>query len=106
MQGSKADIRNDKKPQPQSDETGKAISAQVVPDKYSLLQVTSRPLVSEQEPRVTGTLRADEIVAQSPSTPSVSGPHPSLSAPPPAIPASEPSVPQIPKMGMVRKKER
>ena len=64
----------------------------------SLLQITSRPLVSEHGPPVTGTLLADEIAAQSPSTPAVSGLHPSITAPPPATPASGPSVPPGPKM--------
>jgi len=36
---------------------------------------------------------ADEIAAQSPSTPSVSGPHPPIAAQPHATPASGPSVP-------------
>ncbi len=64
----------------------------------SLLQVTSRPLVSGHG-LVTGTLQADEIAAQSPSTPSDSGPHPPIAALPPATQGSGRDYhPQIPKM--------
>jgi hypothetical protein len=70
MQGSKADIMNDKKPQP--DEVGKAVEKQHLRrlslTNASLHQVTSRPLVSEHGPLV-GTLRTDGVAAQSPSIP-------------------------------------
>ncbi len=57
-----------------------------------VLQDTSRPLVSELEPPVTGTLRAEVIATQSPSSPSISGPGPSFATLTPATPVSGPSV--------------
>ena len=68
MQGSEADIRNDKEPQPQAGEVGKAVEKQHLRrfklslTNTSLHQVTSRPLVSEHGPLV-GTLRTDGVAA-------------------------------------------
>ena len=96
VQGSKADTGNAHNPQPEHDEVGKPIPAQLslILMNTSVLQVTPRPpLVSEHGPPVTGTLRADVEAEQSPSIPSLFGPRPSIATPPPAIPASGPSVP-------------
>ena len=58
----------------------------------SLLQITSRPLVSKRGPPVNGTLRADEIGAQSPSTPPFLAHILPLLRRPPSTPAWGPSV--------------
>ena len=65
----------------------------------SLLQVTSCPLVSGHG-LVTGTSQADEIAAQSPSTPSDSGPHPPIAALPPPTQGLGLSVPPDSKNGV------
>jgi len=64
----------------------------VVPDECFPLQITSRPLVSKHGPPVTGTLRADEISAQSPSTPPFLAHILPLLRRPPPTPAWGPSV--------------
>ena len=54
-------------PRPELDGIGKVMSMhwQLSLTNASLLQVTSRPLISEHGPLVTGALRTDEIAVQS-----------------------------------------